>query len=390
MSPILTLFRKEGLAHLRDRRSLYTALAFPVLAPLLIWGMMVLMASWANSDEPVHLALKGEQHAPHLVAFLEEHGVRPVPAPADYEKQIEKGKLDAALVVSDDYAKAFTHGRPAPVELVFDDSQRKSTPAVTKVKGLLRLYSGQIGAMRLLARGVSPKLAQPLAVQKVDLATPEQLAAVLLSALPMMLVLAAFMGGMNIAIDSTAGERERGSLEPLLINPVERSGLVLGKWLATSAAAIVSVVLTTLGFAWALTRIPLEDFGVKAHMGPREILLMTAVLVPLALLFAAVQLWVSTFARSYKEAQTSLSIVLMIPMIPGMLLMFLPVGKQLVLEAVPLLGQYILINDVLKGEAFSALGLLCATVPVLLLTWGCLAATTKLLSSERVIFGRAS
>ncbi|MGA9520455.1 MAG: ABC transporter permease [Myxococcaceae bacterium] len=387
-TPLLAVLFKELVDHLRDRRSLLSALMFPIFGPVSLALMMNLIASWADKDQPVELAVVEAGRAPTLMSFLERYGIDPKPAPADYEAKIQDGTLDAVLVIPEDFASRFSEGRPAPLQLVYDQSRRSAGTQVERVQQVLQGYSGYVANLRLLARGVSPELAMPLQIEEVDLATPEKLGAMLLNMIPIFLVLATFVGGMNLAIDVTAGERERGSLEPLLVNPAPTNAIVLGKWLATVTVSVLGVVITLVGFFVALGRVPLADLGVKASMGVPEAVMILAAVLPLTLFASSVQMVVATYARSFKEAQTWLSLLLMIPMIPGMVMSFVPFDGNTLWRSIPVMGQHLMIDAVMRGEGGSLFGWLLSLAGVAVPTVLCVWASARLLRQERIIYGR--
>lgn len=382
------VLRKELLDHGRDRRSLTSALIFPVMGPVLFLVSMRMVAALVDSEEPPKLAVEGRTRAPNLVAFLEQHGVEVLDAPSDYEAKVQDGTFDAALVLEEDYGKAWAAGEPAGAQLVIDRSRRKAQSQVDRIERVLEAWGGFIASARLMARGVSPRLAQPVRVDKVDLATPQKLAVTLLNMIPLFLVLGAFVGGMNVAIDATAGERERGSLEPLLINPVGRGAIIGGKWLTTVLVASFAISLTMVGFALAMQKAPLAVLGVKASLGPVEVAAILAAVLPLTLFASALQMLVATYARSFKEAQTYLSLLVLLPTLPGLVMAFNPLEPKLALSLVPVLGQHLLVNRIISQEGFSlvswALSLMGVGIPAAL----CLYFCTRLISKERIVFGR--
>jgi sodium transport system permease protein len=386
---IAAVCRKELRDHLRDRRSLSSAFMGPLLGPIILGVMFTLMASWYRQDKPLELPVVGREHAPSLMAFLERHGAKLSEAPADYESRIQAGKLDAVLVVSSDYAEDFSQGRTAAVQLVIDNSRNQARTTIQRARKLLGGYAGLLASQRLFARGVAPELASPVVVDEVDLATPERMAAAVLNMVPIFLIFAAFMGGMNVAIDVTAGERERGSLEPLLLNPISRGALVTGKWMATAAMALVALVACLLAFLLVTRRVPLQDLGIKAHFDGPAVLGMVVAMVPLALMASALQMLMATYARSFKEAQTYLQLFQLLPTLPGMLLAISPVQSQLWMFAVPVLGQQMLVGEVMRGEVLGPVPFLLSMFSCGVLTAGCLALTTRMLREERIIFGRS-
>ena len=242
----------------------------------------------------------------------------------------------------------------------------------------------------MIARGVSPSLVAPLDLTDVDLATPEKTAANVLHALPLFLLMSVFFGGLQLAGDLTAGGRERGSLEPLLVNPVPRGKVAVGKWLAVVASIAVAVGVALAGCAWAVARLPMQDLWIRFRFGPQEVLGFLGACLPLALLVAALQMTAALFARTYKEAQTYLSLMMLLPMVPAGYLALQPMKATLPAMPVPVLGQTLLMSEVLHGAPlriglFLLAAVSCAFVAAVLLWWA-----GRLLESERIVFGRGS
>ena len=167
----------------------------------------------------------------------------------------------------------------------------------------------------------------------------------------MFIMMAGFVGGMQIATDSTAGERERGSLEPLLVNPAPRLAFVAGKWLAATLAAMVSVCLTTLLCAHLPRFLPLEDMGIRFRIGPEHVGPASSLAaLPMCLFSAALQAAVATLARSFKEAQSYMGVLILVPMMPGVMVALYPLGNAPWMYATPMLGPYVLLTNVLGGR----------------------------------------
>ena len=384
------VFRKEMKDHLRDRRSLISGLLLPVIGPLAFLGMFSLIASWVRQDKPLVVPVAGAANAPNLVSFLQRQGAIVETAPPDFEAQVRDGRLELAISIPDDYGKEFEAGRSAPVQFYEDSSRTKSRPSVLRARRLLEIYTRRMSALRMIARGVSPALVAPLEVADLDLATTEKTAANLLGMMPLFLLMTVFMGGLHLAIDSTAGERERGSLEALLVNPVRRSSVAAGKWLAVLAMTFAAVVLALAGYAVVIARAPLQDLGVKFHLGAPEVIGVLAALLPLALAAAALEITAALFARTFKEAQTYLSIFLLVPILPMAFVTLQPIKTTLPLAMVPVLGQTLLMLDVLRGEPapagwFAAAAVTASACAAALLLW-----TARLLESEKIVFGRGA
>ncbi|HEY2029918.1 MAG TPA: ABC transporter permease subunit [Myxococcales bacterium] len=387
---MLAVFKKELRDHTRDRRSMLSGLLVPILGPVFFLGMFMMLASWSREDKPLVIPVAGAENAPHLIAFLQRGGAVIEPAPADFEAQVRDGKMDLALSIPSDYGKEFEAGRSAPLQLAYDSSNNKARPHVTRARRLLEVYTQRLSALRMIARGVSPGLVAPLDLTELDVATAERTAANALSMIPLFLLLAAFVGGLHLAIDCTAGERERGSLEPLLVNPVSREAVVLGKWLAVVLVTVAAMGVAMLGFWLAVRRVPLQDLGVRFQLGAGETAGLLAASLPLALFAAAMQITLALFARTFKEAQTYLSMLMMVPVIPATFLSLSPIKTKLWMMAVPVLGQTVLMTDVLRGEGRPALWFVLAALSAgvagaLFLVWA-----GRLLRNEKIVFGRGS
>jgi len=383
------VFRKELKDHLRDRRSIFSGLLMPLFGPLVLLGMFTLLASWLREDRPLVVPVAGGRNAPNLIAFLQRYGAVVETAPADFEAQVRDGKLDLAISVPEDYGKEFEAGRSAPVQLVEDSSRAKSKPQVMRARRLLELFARRTSMLRMIARGISPVLVAPLELTDVDLATPEKSAANVLGVMPVLLLMVAFFGGMHLAIDAAAGEREHGSLESLLVNPVSRGAVVVGKWMAVTVSAWAALAIALAGFGAALAAVPLQELNLKFQLGAPEMLGLLAAGLPLSLLASALQLTLALFARTFKEAQTYLSLLVLIPGLPAMFLALQPIKASVRMMAVPVFGQTLLMTDVLRGEPPPAAWFAIAAAVAVALSAALLAWAARLLRNEKIIFGRA-
>jgi sodium transport system permease protein len=384
---IRVVFLKELVDHCRDRRSVFGSFVLPVLGPLLLLGIFQLLSD-LSGERSFSIPVVGAEHAPRLIAYLEQSGAEILPAPLSPEDSVRNGDSDVVLVIGESYAERFSAGHSAPVRLIVDESRNDAHRSVRRLERLLIGYAQSLGALRLMARGVSPEVASPIELEEIDLSTPEKLAANLLNVVPLFLMLAALVGGMNVAIDTTAGERERGSLEALLLNPVPRRTLVLGKWLATSLASLAVATVTLFGFMITVRFLPLEELGMKVLLGPYEALVMWAAIAPLALFGSGLQMLIATFARSFKEAQTYLNLLNLLPMAPSMFLMFEPARSASWMLPLPALAQVGTVVDVMRGELVPAWHLVVILLSSLAYTALCLAGLVRLLHKEQIIFGR--
>lgn len=387
-SALWVVFLKELVDGFRDRRSLLSTLLFPLLGPLLIGFAFTTVAEREKKVEEVELPVAGAEQAPALISFMEREGVRIVDAPEDPVTAVRDGTVEAVLVIPERFGEAFDAMRPAPVELIYDGTRDESRPTVRRVRGLVEGWSGMTGSLRLIGRGVDPQLANAIALEEVEVASDQQRAAKLLDFLPMFIIMAAFIGSMQIAVDATAGERERSSLEPLLVNPVPRSAIVLGKWGAAVVFAAGAVALTLAGSIAAMSYAPLEELGIHLSFEPAVVLGVLAATLPLGLMAAGLQVLVATFARSFKEAQSYLSLLMLFPIIPSFVASLWELGDAPWMIPVPALGQQVLLGRVLGGETVSFGAFAVAGVSALAVGLVCVFVTARLFRRESIIFGR--
>ena len=385
----VVVFRKELIDGLRDRRSLMSMAFAAAVSPLLFGVMFTVVAERRKSADQIALPVAGARYAPAFIEWLEQQtGVSIVTAPADPEAAVRNRDEDVVLIIEKDFERNMARAVPAPVQLVSDVTREGARPKVNRVRTLVATYSQMIGGLRLITRGVAPAVATAVRVEEVEVSNSQQRLATQLSVLPLLLVLAALTGGLQIAIDSTAGERERGSLEPLLLNPVSRLALAAGKWLAASTSGCAAVIFSMILTINVMRRVPWHDIGIRFPVSDAELMSLLALILPLALLLSAVVLMASTFARSFKEAQSYLSMLMLLPMLPGIVSTMYPLSNRPWLAPVPVLGQYALAADVLGGSppapGYYIVAGLSAIACAVLFVW----VTARLLSREAIIFGR--
>jgi sodium transport system permease protein len=389
LSPIRIVARKELTDSFRDRRALYTLLFSTLFGPVLIAFMLNQIAGQEKAAHDIKVPVVGREYAPILVNWLQQQaGVEVIAGPADPEAAVRGRKSDFVVVIDKEFAEKFNDSRPAPVQLYADSTRSTTRAKVRRIRTLLNRFSSMTAGMRLVARGISPGVASALKLEEVEVSNAQQRAATIFNIIPMFLLLAAFSGAMQLATDSTAGERERGSLEPLLLNPVPRWQLVTGKWLAAASAAAGSMIATLVVTSFILSKLPLEDLGVRYHLGRSEVLLMIAAVAPVALIAPAMQLYLACFARSFKEAQSYMGFLIMTVTIPGVLSSFYPITNQPLLHPIPIIGQYAMASDILGGTIPSPLSLIGGAVVAIAGTGILISLATRLLSAEKIIFGR--
>jgi sodium transport system permease protein len=388
---LATVFRKEVLDNVRDRRTLFSALLLGPLFGPVIFGLAIslsLKQSISDASEALEIPIIGKEHAPHLVRYLRSHNINETAGPATREAALEavrSGEEDVVLVIPETFGRELADGVPATVELISDQADRESDRKARRAESALGAYGQELGTLRLLARGVDPTVVRPLNVDQVDVSTPTGRSALLLGMLSYFFLFALLTGGMNLAIDATAGERERGSLEPLLSLPVTRGSLILGKILAACLFMAGSLAICLVSFAVTLEFMPLEKLGMTPNFGPVVIVIAFLLLLPFTLLGSSIMTLVASFTRSYKEAQTWVSIVLLAPTMPILIVSILMVRPSAGLMLVPALSQHLLLVDLIKDEPINALHVLLSVSSTLLVGALLAAACARLYRREGLL-----
>lgn len=355
MSPFLTVLAKECRDNIRDRRTIISSFSVAVIGPALFVALMafVLDSALGESSEPVRLTISGSERAPHLVAYLEAQNTRIEKLDlADPRAAVISGAHSLVLTIPEDYAERFSKGAVTTVSLIYDSSDiGRARRNFMVARQYVSSYAQTIGLLRLQLRGVDPNVTTPIQVQEVDTASPAARALAILATLPYLLVLVIFMGGFYLAIDATAGEREHGSLEPLLTQPVSRVALVLGKVAATSVFSAASLALFLGSLALSLPYAPLHKVGMSLNINAATASMVFLVSLPLIAFAAALLNVVASFAKSYKEAQTYLTLVILIPTLPLIITRLMNVESSAALMLIPSLSQGTLINEVIADNA---------------------------------------
>lgn len=358
---ILSVFRKEFRENLRDRRTLISALIFgPLFGPVLFGVALSLSIERGTSEanEPVTLTVSHAERAPHLLEHLRQYGV--VVDAVTYDDAaaravVKEHRKMLVLMIPEDFASRFESSRPARLQMYVDSSDQNGNRDVARVRALISQYASLLARLRAMARGMDPMVLSPIVIHNVDVSTPASRSVLALGTLSYLVLLTMLMGGMYLAIDATAGERERGSLEPLLTVPVRRQDLIYGKMLATCAFMTLSLSLTVTAFAIVLRFAGLERFGMSVNFGPLVALSVITVCLPLVPLGAALMTIVAAFTRSYREAQTYLGLVLLVPTLPLVFAGVMGLRPTAALMAVPSLSQHFLITSLLRDEPLPAL-----------------------------------
>ncbi|SFC62980.1 ABC transporter permease [Massilia yuzhufengensis] len=389
-SKLLIIFLKELRETLRDKRTLGMLAMFTLLYPAMIGFMLHqgIDRSTKTEREGIELAVIGAARAPTLMAQLGQKNITVKDTPAMDEDAIadllREKKFVAVLRLPDDFTENYYAMRPARIEVWFDSATDRDRQR-GDVEDVLKLYGANIASARLLAHGVSPAALSPIQVQRYDTGTNAARSAVVVGSIMGILFFPAFMLSMSAAVDSTAGERERRSLEVLMAQPARTWELVGGKWLAASMLGIVGVTLELILAHIILKWLPLEELGMSWSLGWGELMLVCLVTVPLSLLAGAIHIALAMNAKTFKEAQTILSIVLIVPFIPGFIVSFLELKTADWMYLVPMMSNQTLVKELSKGGDIGSLPFLltflCSAIPALLL----IAFASWRMKSERYV-----
>jgi len=359
--PVFTVLRKELRENLRDRRTFMSALLIgTVLMPLLV-GLLVNLTvrrGQSQDNKPVSLAVVHGERAPGLLAQLRQYRIDVLTVDLDdaaARAAVRHQRPRLVLAIPDNYASQLAQGQPAPVLLYSDSSDVADASDVGRVRAVLGRVSSETARLRLMARGVDPTVLSAIAVQDVDVATPTSRSVLILGTLTYIILLTMLMGGLHVTLDATAGERERGSLESLLTVPVPREQLIYGKILAACVFMVLSLTLNVCAMALALRYVGLENLGMNVNLNLPVILKLILSCAPLAPLGASLMTIVAAYTRSYREAQTYVGLVLLIPTLPLIFANTLGLRPTLWLMMVPSLSQHFLVTGLLRGEPVGAL-----------------------------------
>jgi sodium transport system permease protein len=366
------VFRKEVLDNFRDRRTLLSALLLGPLFGPVVFAFAInlsLKQSLSDASEALDLPVLGTEHAPNLIGYLRSHNINVVQAPASFDaarEAVETGLHDVVVVIPEAFGADLAEGLPATVAVITDQANRQADRESRRALQAFDAWNQEIAAMRLSARGISPLVVRPLNIDVIDVSTPSGRSAMLLGMLSYFFIFALLTGGMNLAIDATAGERERGSLEPLLSLPVIRDHLIFGKIAAACLFMAASLAISLVSFYVTLKFVPLEKLGMTPNFGPVVVGTAFLLLLPFTLLGASLMTLVASFTKSYKEAQTWVSVVLIAPTLPILIVSLLMVRPNLSLMLIPSLSQHLLLVGLIRNEPLDLEHVLVSVVGTLL------------------------
>lgn len=386
------VFRKELLDAVRDKRSATVLAMFVLLYPLIMWATLntVIKKVTSAERETTEVIVIGGEHTPTLLQKLKQESINV----ADREELdeaaitavLKQRQYVAVIRIAKDFPRLYAELRPARIELWFDSAAGQDSK-LRRVEGVLRAYNAGIAQARLLAQGVSPVVLAPTPLQEYDTATGASRSGRIVGSMFGVFFIATFYFCLNLAIDATAGERERRSLEILLAQPVRPLELISGKWLAGAVVCAVGLSLELLVGHFVLKAMPLEELGLSWRLGLPNLFLLLLTALPLCLFAAAFEIALAMNSKSFKEAQTAVSFALLLPLVPVIVVPMLDLNVQPWMYAIPVLAEQTLMLELSKGNALGITPFLTAAGASLAAALLCIAFAGWRLKSERFVLG---
>ena len=379
-----TVFVKELKDALRDRRTLMVVFITSVaMGPLVLVLLSTLVGKFEKRAEAREIVTVGLDNAPTLRNYLERQTYVIKSAPADWEARLKDSKLgDPVVVIPGNFEDALAHGEPPRIGLVYSSANQRAQSGVGTIVQLLQGFDQEQGALRLIARGVSPSVMSVSRIDEHDIADNASRAAQLTGMLPYFVMMAVVYGALNAALDTTAGERERGSLEPLLATPAARGALVIGKWGAVFSLGLLIAVLSCLSFIPAQSLLRSESLAALFRFGWVEAAWFIGLLAPLAAALSALMMAIAIRCKTAKEAQANNVVLTLAISTMPLVSLFNQEGETAWNLWVPALAQTTLMNRVLKNAPISPLDVLPSLFICIVLTIAALAFVSRQLTKR--------
>jgi sodium transport system permease protein len=364
---VVTIFRKELIDTLRDRRTLIFMLLVPLVAipGLMTVASKLMMGQMTKAmEERSKVVVEGAQYLPDDLrdSLFAAQRLDVIDASTykgntdNFKDEVRSGSISAYLVIPEAFDRAIEFESPTDVEIYYDEAEVSSGFAVDKINDILNPYKNSIVAGRLRSRDISTDILMPFAVKELNVASARKVAGKMMGGiLPYIVILMCFMGAMYPAIDLAAGEKERGTLETLLVSPASRGEFVVGKYLVILTTAVVAALLALASLTFSLNYI-VGDFPAKAmeklaiSFDFNTVLLILMIVIPLAGIFAAVLLSVSIFAKSFKEAQSYIGGLNMLIILPAFVSILPGIEINFTVALIPVVNISLIIKEAISGS----------------------------------------
>ena len=377
------LLTKELKEAFRDKRAMMMAMMMAVMAPVMIFAMSKVMIKEAVETPSIYLKVTGAEYASKLIKALENENVL-LFADVPSDKKVIWDDRDLKLTIPDTFNQDMLDGNTIDLYLSADYSEKANMSPVRRIKNTINNYARSIGYKRLLVRGIDVRLLQPIKIIEQDTSLPNSNAMIISMMLGLYLLMAAFMSGLPVAIDASAGERERNVLEMLLCQPVSTVKIVAAKLCCASLISCIGVLLTLSLTSFSVSFIDLTKIGASFNLDAFTITALLLLLLPICFFASALQLFVAFQSKNFKEAQSMVSMIIMLPAMVPVIMMFVD-DKPKWLDWLPISGQSLIMEDLFKGlpvswthMGFTGLVTISMTVLLVLLM-------AKKLRSEKVV-----
>ena len=390
MSQFSAIVKKECKDNLRDRRALFSSLSPAIFAPIFLVGLITFMLEQiqGDSEDPTEFSVIGSSYAPGLIDFLasQNTAIKEIDSTSSAKELVESGKEKVILVIKENYSSRFKSGQQNTVKIIYEGGTISDTlKHVSLLRGLINQYSSRTGLLRLQLRGIDPSIISPIRVADLDVASPAAKALSIIMYLPYLIIVTIFIGGLPLAIDTTAGEKERGTLEPLLAQPIKRSTLLYGKMTAISLFSGLSLLLLMILLYFLLPLIPFDELGLDLEIQAFQFSLMFIICLPIILFSSALLAVVGSFTKTFKEAQTYLSFMIVLPTLPIIIAQLLNAETSLLIMPIPSLAQSTLITDIIEQGTLDWVQTAVSIVTTTLYAWLLARLAIFLYSREQIV-----
>ncbi|QBG35573.1 ABC transporter permease [Litorilituus sediminis] len=383
MNQFKALLLKEYKEAFRDKRALMVALMMAFMAPIMIVVMSKIIIEKAVDQPPVYIKFTGSEYAPKLIEHFKKENLLSFADVPEKDKAIWDER-NIVINIPDSYAKDMADGKPIKVFLQADFNDKAVGPPVRRINGAVRDFSLSIGYKRLLLRGVDVRLLNPVKLVEQDTAKPDATFILISMLMGVYMMMAAFMSGLSVAIDSSAGERERNVLEMLLCQPVSTLKIVLAKLCSASTISFIGVLLVIVLTTISVGFVDLTKVGATFSLDIVKASTLLMLLLPICFFASACQLFLAFQTKSFKEAQSTVNMIIAIPAFVPFALMMMDDRPQW-LDWTPIAGQSLIIEDIFKGVEVNWLAMLATSGVTIAVTVALVLAVANKLKSEKVV-----
>jgi len=387
MERIFKITLKEIQDNIRDKRAFGYALIYPIAIPLYIAFVLYISisANSVNFDKESTMYVDGAEFAPNLIAYLERNNYKIEKAPDNFTDAIDKLEIPAVLSINEEFGERLREGLPAPIKVFMTEADNDSDKAYNRIRTVINRYANSINQRRLIVRGIDVNLFDSIEIDKQDVSKEGASGRAQGLMVPFAIIISMIMGGFYLAIEVTAGEKEKHTLEPLLTLPVSRWTMVLGKYFALLAFCLVSLVVAVLAFILVFKFVPSDKVPDIFNFNFELVSKIFIIMIPMAAFIASLLMVISSFTKSTKEAQTYLGFSIFVFMAPFFLMMWKTIPKSAALIASPIVGQYKLLDMVFKDETITVTEYFLSTGTTILFAIALLYLSNWLYRQDRIL-----